>query len=182
MASAAHCTDDSNYGQQVGPYWESGNEYYGVERNIHQFEDVMLLGSSNQIYSRRMHTDPCSPSACVRWINGVRRDPYMGMGVCTNGMVSRAECGGAVTDSFFQCAFTCVRRWEASKPGVIIARPGDSGGPLYGRDGSTEANARGMILGGYAPNGDDQVVFNSVRTLEDALGATVATSGGDRSS
>jgi hypothetical protein len=179
MAAAAHCSDD------YGPFWNTGSTgvYYGVERQLFRFQDVMLLGSSNQTYERRIHTDPCGASACSRLVTARGPAPFNGMGICTSGMVTRAVCGGWVDNaqSFTECSGgTCIRRWVGIKPGSQITTGGDSGGPVYGRNSTTTADIRGMIIANLT-NPDrtrrtDTSVFTAVRDVEAVVGGTLITS------
>lgn len=173
-STAAHCTEDT-YGT-TGPFWSSGynGPYYGVERYVNVSLDAMLVGSSNQFYTRLLHTDPICDApggSCTRLVTSKRTYAYVSMPVCTDGMVTRAICGAVTTRQ------AANGQWIAERPGVIIGRPGDSGAPLFGRDGSDNASARGMLIGGIEPYGDDLIFFNDIHRVEVATGGTLLTSG-----
>ncbi len=176
MPTALHCGAD--------PFWNSGSGYYGARRNpTNAASDMMLIGSSNKLYSRRMWTNPLTPNNRV--ITS-KTDLNVGRAVCANGARTLAVCGGTVTQSYLHCqpANVCVFRWIAQHPSMNLANHGDSGGPLFGRHGTDEASARGMIHGGFCGMGNpcNTISVSSYVQMEQRLGGVVATSGAPRTS
>ncbi|MGH8874836.1 MAG: hypothetical protein ACRDVM_06235 [Acidimicrobiia bacterium] len=167
MVTAAHC----NNLHKLNLRWESGNNlYYGITK-VHNMEaDAELIGSSVETYARIIHVDPCCPSTRLVTAKG---DGLVGASVCTSGATTRALCGFEVThyQSWPICySGYCYRQSRAVRPDGKLTEQGDSGGPVYQRNGTDTAKINGMIT---AHGGG--VVFQQVSVVESAVGANVAT-------
>ena len=175
LSSAAHCAISD--WQRV----ESGSQYVGLtrHRSVDVFWiDAMLIGSGIQTFQRSIYTDPGSPTQ--RLVDRVKLTSWIGMGVCSSGAVTLAKCSGTTLDIDVP---VCVPGstedcWElnhAERAGNgVFAQGGDSGGPLYGRHGSTASIRGTMILGNpFAPF--DEVWFQDPAEVGLATGSTVAT-------
>lgn len=176
MATAGHCFTE-------GTFVYSGAEYFGFTSNEaynYPASDVILIESGTETYDRRIHVDPCCP--VVRAIVG-RADLVLNEYTCTSGAWTRAVCGARVIETGRTwCYLTGCREnlTIATRPGVTIAQPGDSGGPTYQRSGSNSAIITGMIVGGPCSAGPcDTVHYHPVKgVIETLYGMTTKTSGG----
>jgi hypothetical protein len=141
--TAAHCFDDGSgiNGRNV----ESGTQDYGGQTaGAHDYPnyDMVRIGNGGHTWDNRIHVDPCCPVVRNVVASG---NPSVGDFICNSGMTTRAICGLEVTaaDMSFGGRVHLVR---ARRGGDIIARGGDSGGPMYNRFGDTNAAARGIIV------------------------------------
>lgn len=172
MSTAGHCS--SADGTRV----DSGAYYVGQTYDRSIDPDVMLIGSGIETYQRSIYTDPGDPTS--RLVSRVKH-VGIGTGLCLSGSFTRAVCGASVTaDGQTLCDdLGCTHDlWEGEKSGSLIVQAGDSGGPLYGRITSTEADIRGLIVAEGAAlsgtPGSDTVLFHDVSTVELGLSANVA--------
>lgn len=182
MVTALHC----NTGNTTGKFY-SGSKYFGeavpdpnAPPNSTTFSsvgDLLLIGDGVDQYSRVIHVDPCSP--CTRLVNDKRSIPSFGItNYCVSGATTKAKCSLTLIGNTLLCAGGgCWTAWKARRPGVTVVDHGDSGGPVYYRNGSTTARIYGMIIGALEEEGlpGDTVLFTDVGTIEEELDVTVAT-------
>lgn len=167
MAAAAHCFENN---QSI----YSGPQFYGVtaDENVNNY-DVIGIYSTTETYAPVIHVDPCSP--CTRTVvNDIT--PLPNSYVCLSGMVTKAICSVKVISTGNGTCLPegCVtgviwaERWDRT-----IVKPGDSGGPMYTRVGSTGATINGMIIGQDAVWGPNRVLAESASSVQDGLQATI---------
>ncbi len=177
MVSAAHCAMAA--GGYTGTTWHSGGPtFYGYRFTSNTWwgthQDMMLLGSHNDLYSRIIHVDPCCPS--TRLVTA-RSDPSTSTFVCISGMVSKAKCSVDVISTNWSGTMSgkAYRNMVyAFRGDVTISQEGDSGAPIYTRIGGGSARIRGMHIGD--PFSSRHVtVFFKVSTIESVTGAVTAT-------
>lgn len=86
-----------------------------------------------------------------------------------------AEASNATYCDDFLKSWTCTYHLYRVRSiyGHTIVGPGDSGGPGYGRTGSSDASARGMIVA-YASSGKLGYLHN-IGTVENASGGSILT-------
>ncbi|MGH1564645.1 hypothetical protein [Mumia sp. DW29H23] len=144
--TAGHCGGN-------GTSWYSGAYYFGQtsgRSNYPEYDQARLAGST---YSGSIYTDGLD-NFDVRTVTGAN-DGAVGDNVCASGAVTKSVCGIEITSlSATFCddpdvASTCstyLMRGRRSDDRVI-ARNGDSGGPVYQRN-LTEARAsiRAMVI------------------------------------
>ena len=133
---------------------------------------MMRVGATAEVYGNRIHVDPCCPS--VRTVVSDAA-PKVNDLVCQSGMTSRAICSLRVvslTGEFCDDAGCTPGLVVFQRSGDVVVRPGDSGGPLYARSGTSNAAARGLVIAlsdfgttGYAEN---------IANVEAHLGVAVA--------
>jgi hypothetical protein len=143
--SAAHC-----FNNNAAIY--SGPEYTGIAwgKVSYPAYDIIGIKSSTEKFDNTIHSDPCCPTQ--RNIIG-RSYADVGVLVCFSGMSTKATCNIQVTSTngYFCDAAGCTGGLiEAMRNGELIVRPGDSGGPIYTRSGTSNAYGAGMIIAGAA--------------------------------
>ncbi|NUT38313.1 MAG: hypothetical protein HOV79_35150 [Hamadaea sp.] len=160
----------------------SSTQYYGQSitppTGEYPATDVMLIYSANETYDNVIHVDPCSP--CTRTVNA-KSYVVPGSAVCLSGMVTKAICSVIITGEDvtmcdgYGCTYGLLRGY---RNGNTIVRAGDSGGPVYIRNGSTTASAVGTIVGGSGgrTSTSTTVYIQPYDTIEAALGRWIATS------
>ncbi|HXL44765.1 MAG TPA: hypothetical protein VN960_12000 [Gaiellaceae bacterium] len=163
----------------------SGNEAYGGETSgafDYPSYDMVRINNGGQTWDNKIHVDPCCPSVRTVVASG---NPDVGDPICLSGMVTRAICGLEVrTIDGIKCdgGLCTIKLIRADRSGDIIARSGDSGGPMYNRSGDDNAAARGMInLGGDCTEVNFQlrckiVYGHRISAITGHLDVTVATS------
>lgn len=170
ITTAGHCS-----GEGV-TYQNGGNDYYGVSRSrFFANPDLMLVGNTAGNFTNRIYTDPGSPT--TRTVTSKVRSGVLNF--CLSGHVTRAVCGvELVADNSTYCddynnVSTCTFAlyYVNSPTGANIIAGGDSGGPAYGRTGTTAASARGMII---ARDGTTAGWIQRIGTMEDAYGGIIA--------
>ncbi|MCP2327919.1 hypothetical protein HDA40_006426 [Hamadaea flava] len=176
MTTAGHCfaTGDSVY---------SSTQYYGVSQATIQGEypstDARRVYSSAETYDNVIHVEPCSP--CTRTVTSRTYVTTGSSGICSSGMVTTAICSltvisvtGQICDGVGCTAGLLV----LYRNGETIVRAGDSGGPVYLRNGSTTASAVGQIVGGAGTrtNTSTYMYAESFDSIEAALDVYIATS------
>jgi hypothetical protein len=176
MTTAGHCfaAGDSIY---------SSTQYYGVAQSTITGEypatDARRVYSSSETYDNIIHVEPCSP--CTRTVTARSYVTSGSSGVCSSGMVTQAICGltvisvtGQICDGIGCTSGLLV----LYRNGDTIVRPGDSGGPLYLRNGTYTASAVGQIVGGAGGRSSTSTYMYAepFDTLEGALGVYIATS------
>jgi hypothetical protein len=177
MVAAAHCAMAA--GGYSGLSWYSGGPtFYGYRFTYNTwwgtYQDMTLLGSDQDLYSRVIHVDPCCPS--TRLVTA-RSDPSTSTFVCISGMVSKAKCNVDVINTDWSGSMSgkaYTNMVYAFRGDVTISQEGDSGAPIYTRIGSGSARIRGMHIGD--PFSSRHVtVFFKVSTIESVTGAVTAT-------
>lgn len=172
--TAGHCFDD---GALNGRNVFSGNQDYGGETaGAHNYPnyDMVRIGNGNQTWDNRIHVDPCCPVVRNVVASG---NPDVGDSICNSGMTTRAICGlevRAIDDTFLGR----VHLIRANRGGDIVARGGDSGGPMYNRFGDTNAAARGMIVAGSGCDAQRRcttVYGHRISAVVNHLNVTVST-------
>jgi len=160
----------------------SGSHDYGVVATSFNdaSRDMAFITSTPAhptTYDHFIYVDPGPPD--VRNVVG-RSDPPLNSSVCISGVITRAKCGITVTSlsGGTACDATACTTGLAigSRPGVVIAQPGDSGAPIYLRTANDGAIIRGMNIGapaGFPPTGF--IAFHRVTQIEAGLGVTVST-------
>lgn len=175
ITTAAHCF-------AAGSAIYSSTQYYGVAikppTGEYPATDAMLVYSSAETYDNVIHVDPCSP--CIRTVNA-KSYVVPGSNVCLSGMVTKAICSVTIVgeDAIFCDAIGCTYGLlRGHRSGDTIVRAGDSGGPVYIRNGSTTASAVGTIVGGGGGRSSTStyVYIQPYDTIEAALGRWIATS------
>jgi hypothetical protein len=129
---------------------------------------------SGESFDNRIHVDPCCPVVRTVVSSG---NPGVADPICVSGMVTRALCGLEVTtlNATLCDASGCTPNLiRATRGGDVVARGGDSGGPMYNRIGDTQAAARGMIVGG--PLSGTAVLGHRIGTVTSHLNVNVSTS------
>lgn len=167
--TAGHCFND-------GAYIYSGPKYYGYSWGKWNFphHDTLGIRSGTETYDNVIHVDPCCPS--TRSVIG-RHWVWPGDYVCLSGMVTRAICSVRVTSTsgYFCDPYGCTGNLiEGVRNNEVIARAGDSGGPIYVRYGSYGALGAGMIVAGAG--GGTLVYGERITTIESHLNVTLLTS------
>jgi hypothetical protein len=177
--TAAHCFDD---GQGInGRNVRSGSVDYGGQTagaSNYPSYDMVRIGNGGHTWDNKIHVDPCCPTVRTVVASG---NPSVGDFICNSGMTTRAICGLEVmaVDQTFGGRVHLIR---ASRSGDIIARGGDSGGPMYNRFGDTQAAARGIIvLGSGGPDCSTEkrcttVYGHRISAVTSHLSVTVSTS------
>jgi hypothetical protein len=176
MTTAGHCF---NAGAQV----YSSTQFYGVAQATNPGEypsaDVRRVYSSSETYDNIIHVDPCSP--CIRTVTARSYVTTGSTGICSSGMVTKAICSltvvsvtGQICDSI-GCTAGLLKLY---RNGDTIVRAGDSGGPVYLRNGSTTASAVGTIVGGAGGRSSTSTYMyvQPFDSVEGALGVSIATS------
>ena len=173
--TAAHCFDDGSgiNGRNV----ESGTEDYGGQTaGAHDYPsyDMVRIGNGGHTWDNRIHVDPCCPVVRNVVDSG---NPSVGDFICNSGKTTLAICGLEVTgaDVTFLGRIHLVR---ARRGGDIIARGGDSGGPMYNRFGDTNAAARGIIVAGSGCDAQQRcttVFGHRISAVVNHLDVTVST-------
>jgi hypothetical protein len=173
--TAAHCFDDGSgiNGRNV----ESGTRDYGGQTaGAHDYPnyDMVRIGNGGHTWDNRIHVDPCCPVVRNVTASG---NPSVGDFICNSGMTTRAICGLEVTaaDMTFGGRVHLVR---ARRGGDIIARGGDSGGPMYNRFGDSNAAARGIIVLGSGCDAQQRcttVYGHRISAVVNHLSVTVST-------
>ncbi|MFI8294152.1 S1 family peptidase [Streptomyces sp. NPDC085614] len=166
--TAGHCYEN-------GDAVASGLNYYGSVHGESNFPTYdMIAISSGGSYTNKIYTDPGNPIS--RTVTG-KGDPVVNSSVCTSGRLTKAACGGVVTSlsgSLYQGGGWTTGLIVIHKPGSVIGRPTDSGGPVYSPSGiNGAAIIRGMIVGGSMSG--DTVLAEKVSNIESHLGVTVLT-------
>ncbi|MEV0273025.1 hypothetical protein AB0H43_29970 [Hamadaea sp. NPDC050747] len=176
MTTAGHCfaAGDSVY---------SSTQYYGVAQATIQGEypatDARRVYSSAESYDNVIHVEPCSP--CTRTVTSRTYVTSGSSGICSSGMVTTAICSltvisvtGQICDGIGCTSGLLV----LYRNGDTIVRAGDSGGPLYLRNGSTTASAVGQIVGGAGGRYSTSTYMyaESFDSIEAALDVYIATS------
>jgi hypothetical protein len=173
--TAAHCFDDGSgiNGRNV----ESGTQDYGGQTaGAHDYPtwDMVRIGNGGHTWDNRIHVDPCCPTVRNVTSSG---NPSVGDFICNSGMTTRAICGLEVRaiDATFLGRIHLIR---ANRGGDIIARGGDSGGPMYNRIGDTNAAARGIIIAGSGCDAQQRcttVYGHRISAVTGHLDVTVST-------
>jgi len=173
--TAGHCFADD--GAINGRDVLSGDQNYGGETaGAHDYPnyDMVRIGNGNQTWDNRIHVDPCCPVVRNVTASG---NPDVGDFICNSGMTTRAICGLEVRaiDQTFGGRVHLIR---AVRGGDIIARGGDSGGPMYNRLGDSNAAARGMIVLGSGCDAERRcttVYGHRISAVVSHLSVTVST-------
>ncbi len=171
--TAAHC------GAANAPWWTAWTTNpsyflgYGWGNTSFPTQDFQWIHASGPTYTNVIYTDPGSPSS--RNVTG-KADPVLSSTVCASGAATRASCSPVVTSTNASLCddWGCTPNlaYAVANPWSAIATSGDSGGPVYTRSGSTNAIARGLIVG--TAFGND--VFIQKRSTIESAGLTILTS------
>lgn len=160
----------------------SGNQFYGVTEGKEFFPefDMMRIDGLGFAFTNVIYTDPGLPTE--RTVTGSSQ-PFEGQTLCVSGQKTRAKCQLQVIDFTGRlchpegCTDALMR---ARRPGVVVARKGDSGGPVYTQGPNNTAVINGMIVGGTeildGNDGAQMVLAETIGSIEVALGVRVATS------
>jgi hypothetical protein len=172
MVTAGHCTEPA------GGDWYSGGPVYWASTyaNYWTTYDIKVLGSHIHQYSRIIHTDPGAPT--TRLVNSKADATVSYTNICNSGKVTKAICGISVKSwsGSISCGgrtFTPSMSSWATKPGKTIGTLGDSGSPVYYRNGSSTARIVGMHTCGRV---HDEILFLKPSHIEAVTGMAVATS------
>lgn len=171
MVTAGHCTEPPT------TFWYSGgSKYWGAtQSNYWPGDDIRVIGSGSQQYSRVIHTGPSSPT--TRLANSKANASTSYTNICNSGKATGAICGIAV-QSFtgsISCgghSFSSSTTSYGTRPGYTIGQAGDSGSPVYYRNGSTTARILGMHTCGRVPF---EILFIKPSHLESVTGMSVST-------
>ncbi|NUR73621.1 MAG: hypothetical protein HOU81_22610 [Hamadaea sp.] len=176
MTTAGHCF-------AAGASIYSSTQYYGVAQSTIQGEypatDARRVYSSAETYDNVIHVEPCSP--CTRTVTSRTYVSSGSSGICSSGMVTTAICGLTVISTTGQICdgIGCTSGLLVLyRNGDYIVRAGDSGGPLYFRNGSTTASAVGQIVGGSGGRYSTSTYMyaEAFESIEEALNVYIATS------
>lgn len=170
MTTAGHCVTAQ------GEIVRNGNGTNIGTVNVRSIDpDIAIFGSGSRQYSRQLWVDPCCPS--VRLTTAKVVNPWNGMGTCSSGSFTRALCGQTVNNNggatLCDSLGCTTGLWRTRRGGDVIIQGGDSGGPIYGRSGSSNASARGFIVG-FADS-RTSILFHDVGRIERARQVAVAT-------
>ncbi len=140
--TAAHCGGN-------GTTFKSGGNLigYGISANDTSADYVMIYHGS-QTYNKTFYTDPGSPA--TRSVSG-KVNVGVGSMVCAGGSYSLADCGAEVwqaTSWNTPNGVTIVWGARRSASEEWICEPGDSGGVVYQRSGTSGSLIAGLITGG----------------------------------
>lgn len=168
--TAAHCFDDG-LGINDRNVWSGDERYGGETAGAYDYPsyDMVRIGNGSHTWDNKIHVDPCCPS--VRTVVGSGNPPMEVDYICVSGMTSRALCGLEILqrDGVFQGSVHLIK---ARRGGDIVARSGDSGGPMYNRSGDNGAIARGMIIAGEG--GDECNIFVAVAKCKNVWGHRIS--------
>lgn len=183
MTTAAHCANAN------GAVMRNGQDgLYGTMRS-RLFPNPDLARIEGRTYHRYIWTGGTSHRLVDRKVDDLSR----GTAVCLSGATSGKLCGPsgpgggpirviAINQELCHsggCAFGLAELWWDN---LVVARGGDSGGPAYGRHGTSNASARGIIIGGRNCNsaGDACRVgyVQPIRRVEGWLSVRIATQPG----
>lgn len=167
-----------------GTQFRSGSQIYGtsLDRTYSTAGDFQMIVATGQSYSRTFYTDPGSPA--TRAVIG-KVTPVNGTLLCAGGSYSFADCGAEVYDvagSLCKPNGGCnTVQW--SRRGATqewICQPGDSGGVMYQRSGTSSALAGGMIQGGHVDSTTNQPVpvFGYYTCAHQTISAIESATGG----
>lgn len=176
--TAGHCAAEE--GKEGAHVYNGIGQSYGYIQNYgNGFNpDFALLRAGSQGYTNKIYTDPGSPTTrtvTTATVNGA-------MNFCLSGAVTKAVCG-MTTENLD--ATLCDEEWwiedagctphlyeiKYEYPGYDFMKKGDSGGPAYGRIGTSSADARGMIIG-------DAQIGSSIYGYLHNVGSMKGASGG----
>jgi hypothetical protein len=167
--TAGHC-----FVGDVGKTLWSGPRRYGIvgKRATYPRLDMRRIRPGHESFARRIYTSPPGRhSRVVRAANNPDEQQF----VCLSGVRSRRICGVEIVNRDARLCLdpgnprTCTRNLVAGRRGGdTVARPGDSGGPVYTARRNRGAAIRGMIIG-YGDFGDT-VLFHNVGTIKEKLG------------
>ncbi|MEV4412158.1 hypothetical protein [Catellatospora sp. NPDC049609] len=168
--TAAHCFSN---GQSI----YSSTQYWGAASGESDYPayDMMFVSASAEKYDNKIHTDPCCPTE--RFVTA-KRNAVIGDSVCLSGMVTKATCGIAVNSlqGVLCAADGCTYGlMQGNRGGDVIVKPGDSGGPVYIRSGTSNATGLAMIIG-CSSSSCTSVLAEHMSVIEAHLGLTVLTS------
>jgi hypothetical protein len=176
--TAGHCFVDTGTINNRNVF-SGSQDYGGVTSGSSDYPnfDMVRINNGSQSWQAKIHVDPCCPTVRTVTSSG---NPAVGDFVCNSGMTTLAICGLLVhtideTVCFSDgCRLHMIR---ADRNGDVVARGGDSGGPTYNRIGSTDAAARGMIIGGGNCSGQNCTISFSHRisAVTGHLSVSVAT-------
>lgn len=177
--TAGHCFVDSGTINNRNVLSGSQN-YGGVTSGSSDYPnyDMVRINNGGQTWQNKIHVDPCCPDVRTVTSSG---NPAVGDFICNSGMTTRAICGllvGAIDQTVCfpdGCRLHMIR---ANRNGDIVVRGGDSGGPMYNRIGSTDAAARGMIIGGGGCDASQRcttVYGHRISAVTSHLSVSVAT-------
>ena len=167
--TAGHCFTN---GQSV----YSSSRFWGTSwgRANYPAFDMVGVAATSQTYENKIHVDPCCP--VVRTVTN-RKAPAVNDSVCQSGMITRAICGLVITNLFAELcdADGCTGGLlDAHRGTDTVIRGGDSGGPIYIRNGSNNATAVGLNVG--TTTGGQNLVGEKLGNIESHLGITILTS------
>jgi hypothetical protein len=169
-ATAGHCGNGTFY---------SGSNLVGstLDRRFPN-PDMQLLWSLYHDYTNRIYVDPCCPS--VRTVIG-QSTPGVNQFVCVGGAESLSQCGAEVINTNAQfcdsdgCTNNLTQVFRLGNPAIAI--PGDSGGVVYQRSGSSGALASGLIVAGGGPvYGGWTEWHHTIPQIQATFGVTLVTS------
>ncbi len=136
---------------------------------VRVFVDV----AAGQSFKPSIHTGPAAP---VSRTQTGKADLKIGQAYCISGAVTGAICGLTVNEltAVICDDFGCTRDLAAGKraDNAKVSTAGDSGAPVYSRDGATGAKIHGMHLGSKLNRTTS--IFHHVSTIESKLGQKVA--------
>jgi hypothetical protein len=177
--TAGHCFVDTGTINNRNVF-SGTQDYGGVTSGSSNYPnyDMVRINNGGQTWQPKIHVDPCCPDVRTVVASG---NPAVGDFICNSGMTTRAICGLLVhaidqTVCFSDgCRLHMIR---ADRNGDIVVRGGDSGGPMYNRFGTSDAAARGMIIGGGGCDANQRCTTafgHRISAVTSHLSVTVAT-------
>jgi hypothetical protein len=152
MLTAAHC------GTPYDAFNDGTGERMGFANRENWQHDVLLVSASVTGPGQGLvHTGAPNTSTAVRiggWAHAVPGEVYCQSGVTTAREIGSQQCGLTVQPDFTKrfCGTdsdnekVCISDLvSASIASGLAARPGDSGGPVYGLSSDNRAFARGLV-------------------------------------
>lgn len=172
--TAAHCGIIP--GDEFYTAWSADSAYYlgeGWGNGNFPTQDFEWIFDWGIQHTNVIHTGPSAPT--TRNVIG-RGNPTLGMTVCVSGAATGANCNAVVTslDASNCDVYGCTPNlaYAIATPWKPVSGPGDSGGPVYTKSGSSNAIARGIVIAGTYGN---DVAFQKVSTIEAAHLTIVTT-------
>lgn len=150
--TAGHCGT-------VGSSASSGHYFYGNFRgggsdhpSYPDYDQARLQGST---YAPRIRTDD---GQSLRDVRGAT-ETVIGDSICQSGVFSESEChvivgdmSATFCDDYDNPATCTTYLMSGRRDGEVVARGGDSGGPVYLKFPNAEAAIRGMVVAGTQCN------------------------------
>lgn len=175
MLTAAHCGTppdafNDGAGERMGP----------STREVWQHDILLVAATVRGTSQGHLFTGGRDQNTAVRiggWAHAIPGEVYCQSGVTTAGVIGSQLCGLVVQPDFTRrvCGrdsdgdFTCISDLVAAAvQNGTSARPGDSGGPVYGLSVDNQAFARGTVTG--TPDGGRTLFFQDFATVYNDFG------------